>query len=236
MNTEITALVITAATIGFGHTLMGPDHYLPFIVISKARGWSILRTFWITFLCGIGHIAGSVILGLLGIALGIIIGKIEVFEAYRGNLAGWLLMAFGLAYTAWGIKMAIRNKTHTHIHLHNDGEEHEHEHTHHSGHTHVHAKKTYKQLTPWILFTIFVFGPCEPLIPILMYPAAKSSLFGVLLVTFTFAAATILTMLTVVMLATFGLRPIRLAPLERYSHALAGLTILLCGIAIQLGL
>ena len=33
-----------------------------------------------------------------------------------------------------------------------------------------------------ILFTIFVFGPCEPLIPILMYPAAKSSVAGMLLV------------------------------------------------------
>jgi len=25
----------------------------------------------------------------------------------------------------------------------------------------------------WALFLIFVFGPCEPLIPLIMYPAAK---------------------------------------------------------------
>ena len=28
----------TAVTIGFIHTLVGPDHYLPFIVMGEARG------------------------------------------------------------------------------------------------------------------------------------------------------------------------------------------------------
>ncbi|MCK7539173.1 MAG: hypothetical protein MZV63_53745 [Marinilabiliales bacterium] len=31
----------TAVTIGFIHTLIGPDHYLPFIVMGEARKWSI---------------------------------------------------------------------------------------------------------------------------------------------------------------------------------------------------
>jgi sulfite exporter TauE/SafE len=87
-----------------------------------------------------------------------------------------------------------------------------------------------------VLFTIFVFGPCEPLIPILMYPAAAESAFGVAMVAGVFGAATILTMLATVLLLSFGLSRIPTRGLERYSHALAGLAIFLCGVAIHLGL
>lgn len=87
-----------------------------------------------------------------------------------------------------------------------------------------------------MLFTIFVLGPCEPLIPILMWPAAKQSIGGVLMVSGVFAVATIGTMIVLTMLATFGLQFIRLGWMERYSHTLAGAMILACGLAIHLGL
>ena len=51
MNYEIIILSITALSIGFFHTLLGQDHYLPFIVMSKARNWKIIKTLSITFLC-----------------------------------------------------------------------------------------------------------------------------------------------------------------------------------------
>ncbi len=38
MSHEIVVLGIAAASIGFFHTLLGPDHYLPFIVMARARG------------------------------------------------------------------------------------------------------------------------------------------------------------------------------------------------------
>ncbi len=88
-------------------------------------------------------------------------------------------------------------------------------------------------MTPWILFTIFVFGPCEPLIPILMYPAAKSSIGGMLLVAGVFASVTLVTMLAVVMAGAWGLGFAGLGRLERFTHALAGGTICLSGLAIQ---
>ena len=44
MSTEAVVLLGTASTIGFIHTLIGPDHYLPFIVLSKARNWSTKKT------------------------------------------------------------------------------------------------------------------------------------------------------------------------------------------------
>ena len=88
-------------------------------------------------------------------------------------------------------------------------------------------------LTPWILFTIFIFGPCEPLIPLLMYPAAKSSITGVVWVAAVFGLTTILTMLSVVLISSFGISFIPLKKLERFTHAIAGATVCFCGLAIQ---
>ncbi|MDP2921498.1 MAG: hypothetical protein Q8O12_03925, partial [Candidatus Omnitrophota bacterium] len=82
-------------------------------------------------------------------------------------------------------------------------------------------------------FTIFVFGPCEPLIPILMYPAAKNNSIGVALVAVIFGAITILTMLTIVMASYFGLKLVNFGRMEKYSHAFAGASIFLCGVAVQ---
>jgi len=234
MSTEISVLLVTAASIGFFHTLLGPDHYLPFIVMAKARQWSSTKTAVITALCGLGHVGSSVVLGLIGVAAGIAVGKLEAVESVRGNLAAWAFIAFGLVYFAWGVRRAIKNKPHTHTHFHGDGSAHVHEHTHHQEHTHVHDSPAKVNITPWVLFTIFAFGPCEPLIPILMYPAAQSSWTGMLLVAGVFSLTTIGTMLAVVMLASRGVSFLPLGKLERFSHALAGLIIFVSGAGIAL--
>ena len=88
-------------------------------------------------------------------------------------------------------------------------------------------------MTPWILFTIFVFGPCEPLIPLIMYPAARGNMWAVALVASVFALVTIGTMLTIVYASCLGLSKLPFHKLERYSHALAGLAIFLSGGAIK---
>ena len=232
MNSEITLLCAAAASIGFIHTALGPDHYLPFIMMGRARRWSMAKTAWITFLCGLGHVLSSVVLGLVGVLVGIQVMKLESLEAFRGSIAAWLLIGFGFAYCVWGIRRAILNRPHRHVHTHDDIGEHEHDHTHTHDHTHVHDQKK-ANVTPWILFTIFVFGPCEPLIPLLMYPAAERSVWGTFLVAAVFSAVTIGTMLAIVMFSSWGVSFARLGRLERYTHAIAGGTICLSGLAIQ---
>ena len=236
MSNELVILMITAASIGLFHTLLGPDHYLPFIVLAKARNWSVFRTAVITFLCGLGHVGSSVILGLIGISFGLALAKLEWTESFRGEIAAWLLTAFGLVYLVWGIRRAIRNKPHTHSHAHTASVRHYHEHTHNDEHTHPHAANGKKSVTPWVLFIIFIFGPCEPLIPILMYPAAAQSLWGVSMVAAVFALVTIGTMMAVVLVSTFVIDLLPSDKLARFSHALAGAAIFLCGVAIHLGL
>mgnify|MGYP001819637961 FL=1 len=234
MTPEITVLCLSAAAIAFVHTLLGPDHYLPFVAMARARGWALDKTLKITLVCGIGHLVGSIALGLIGIYLGLTLSSLEWVESVRGNLSAWLMIGFGLAYLAWGLRQAWKNRPHSHWHVH-DGVAHSHEHVHRSEHAHVHENKgNTHSLAPWVIFVILVLGPCEPLIPLLMYPAARESTLGVVLVTVVFGVVTVLAMLLAVAAAYLGLRSVRLKPLERYGHALAGGVILMCGLAVSL--
>lgn len=233
MGSETILLLTTAASVGVLHTLLGPDHYLPFVAMAKVGAWSRKKTLAITALCGVGHVAGSVVLGIIGIAFGLSLAGLETFESSRGSLAAWGLILFGLLYMVWGFRRGRRAHTHSHLHAHADGTLHLHKHDHASGHLHPHPKEKERSITPWVLFVIFLLGPCEALIPLLMFPAATESLGTLLLVTGTFGLATVGTMLGAVFAGLEGVHRLPLKGLEPYAHSLAGLTILLCGVAIQ---
>ncbi len=246
MLSDITTLTITAVSLGVVHTALGPDHYLPFAAMARAGNWSLKKTLGVTVVCGIGHVASSVLIGFAGLALGTVVMKLEMLEQMRGGLAGWLLIGFGLAYLTWGIVRAVRHQPHTHIHVHADGTIHSHAHVHESDHLHVHQEEATNEpasatndlaaMTPWLLFVVFIFGPCEPLIPLLIYPAAEANAFAVVVVVLAFSLATLATMTVVVGLMTVGLQAVALSRLHRYSHALAGFAVLLCGVLVKLGL
>lgn len=212
MNTSSEILFVSAASIGFLHTVFGPDHYIPFVAMSRAKNWSLVKTNFVTLLCGLGHVLSSVLLGAIGVLFGVALNRLTIIESVRGEIAGWFLIAFGLIYFIWGIKTAYRKHHHPRTHVHH-GEE--------------------SNVTPWVLFTIFVFGPCEPLIPLLMYPAAQNTWWDVAWVTLTFGSFTLLTMLMLVTAMSIGLERFRFEGLSRFGNALAGLTLFLCGIAVQ---
>jgi nickel/cobalt exporter len=232
MDSSIALLSATAVSLGFIHTILGPDHYLPFIVLSEAKKWTTRKTMFITFLCGVGHVLSSVVVGFIGIAIGMSVNKLVSVESFRGNIAGWLFIAFGLVYVIVSLRQLYKKRSHTHSHFHTGGNKHVHEHTHFQEHTHVHETNVVKT-TPWILFIIFVFGPCEPLIPILMYPAAENNIPGTIIVSTLFSVVTIATMMAVVLAFKLGFSKLNLKPVEKYSNLIAGSMILFSGIAIQ---
>ncbi|MDA8130775.1 MAG: sulfite exporter TauE/SafE family protein [Elusimicrobia bacterium] len=209
-------ILLTAASLGFMHTVFGPDHYIPFVALAKARSWSGTRTAAVTLLCGLGHVLSSVAIGFAGIALGTALSRLQWVEAVRGDIAGWLLLLFGLGYMLWGIARARRG-AHQHAH----------------GHTHGHAEGA---VTPWAIFIIFVFGPCEPLIPVLVYPAIKDGIWTALAAAGVFSAVTIATMLASVFLLLRGVSLLPAERMERYAHALAGFALFACGVAVKAGL
>jgi nickel/cobalt transporter (NicO) family protein len=211
MEQQSVILMVAAASIGFFHTLLGPDHYVPFIAMAKAGKWSRMKTLWITAASGMGHVLSSVLVGIVGITAGITLNKLDIIETFRADLAAWLIISFGLIYFIWGIKRAYQHN-----------------------HPHSHTHPGTERLTPWIIFTIFVLGPCEPLIPLLIYPSVMENIFTMVMVIIIFTAVTSLTMVLLVSAGLYGLKFFPSHSFERYTHAIAGIMILFCGISIKL--
>lgn len=211
-------LISTAALIAFIHTIIGPDHYLVFVALGKARDWSMAKTLKYATICGIGHILSSVIIGFIGIFFGIELVKLVNLEESRGLLSGWMLLFLGLIYFLWGLKKLRIHKNKKNL----PGE-----------HRYVNSQKRFFNITPWALFIVFVLGPCEALIPLFMYPAIEADMMLVFQVALVFGVVTLLTMLFSVFLLLKGLNMFRFNSFERYSHVIAGASIILCASTIN---
>lgn len=227
------SLLAAAAGVALTHTLLGPDHYLPFVMLSRARRWSRARTLAVTVACGAGHVLASALLGLFGVALGVGVARLERVEAVRGDLAAWALVAFGVAYFVWGVRRGVRHARGLEAHAHG-------EHVHvHTGSTHPHGHEAEHRARPggpsttfWVLFTVFVLGPCEPMIPLFVLPASRGRWDLAIGSAVLFSVLTIATMAAVTAVSTAGMRRLPFTSLERWSHALAGAVLWLSGAAI----
>lgn len=218
-----------SAGLGFVHTLFGPDHYVPFVFMARARNWRMQKTIAITVLCGLGHVASSILLGFAGLAAGKSLESLKAFEGMRGDWAAWAFVAFGFVYMSWGIYRAYRNKPHRHLHGHDHG------HSADPGSETPSAKgPKLASLTPWVLFIIFVLGPCEPMIPTIIYPALRDrgSIAEALIVSGVFTVATLVTMVIMVVLLVRGISVLGMNKMERYTHAIAGAMLLISGLGI----
>ena len=225
MQSEMEILMIAAVSIASLHTVTGPDHYLPFIALSKSRGWSFSKTVGWTIICGCGHVWSSVLLGLGGAAIGWSLSKVSWMENVRGGIAGWVMLVFGFVYGVWGLYRAYKNNPHKHFDLQDDGSVYVYQHKHGE----VVAPQDRHKVTPWVMFIIFILGPCEPMIPLLYFPAAKNSWSGMVILIVVYTLVTLLTMVTMVILGYWGIAFVKTEKLERYVHALGGLTIFICG-------
>jgi threonine/homoserine/homoserine lactone efflux protein len=79
------------------------------------------------------------------------------------------------------------------------------------------------------MFVIFLLGPCEPMIPLLYFPAAQNNWWGMFLLIAVYTFFTLVTMLVMVILGYYGVSFLKTDKLERYVHALGGLTLFICG-------
>ena len=260
-DATVSLLLGSAASLATLHTLIGVDHSIPFIVLGRARGWSLRRTLGVTGACGLVHVASSVLIGFVGVALGIALERLSWLDSVRGNLAAALLIGFGLAYACWAAVRSLRGRVHTHVHTHADGTTHSHPHDHAGDHLHVHGIG--RGVTPsqpvaeiplhstgaawlrpglratrgsttgcWILFLIFAFGPCEALIPLMMAPAVEGAWWLLGAVVAVFGVCTVGAMLAAVALGHAGLTRTRLGVLEQRVDVLAGLTVAASGAAV----
>lgn len=54
MTPALTLLILSAGTIAFLHTVLGPGHFVPFVAMAKARNWTLAKTLRVTTMCGLG--------------------------------------------------------------------------------------------------------------------------------------------------------------------------------------
>ncbi len=235
LSAEVSVLLWTAATIGVVHTAIGPDHYLPFVSLARERDWPLARTASITLICGLVHCLSSIVVGSIGLALGFALASMEAFEALRGSAAAWALLGFGVAYLVYGIRQYRRGSTHCHTHTHADGTVHKHPHKTYGSHAHVHAESA---TSPVVLsmMIIFLLGPCEALIPMLMVPAAAANVGAIFAVCVVFSAATLATMLVLVIGGSLAAKRAQWQPVAGMSGMICGTVIGACGAAMLLGL
>jgi nickel/cobalt exporter len=204
------ALAGAAVSIGSLHSL-APDHWVPFAAIARAQGWPARKTALVTFLCGFGHVTISALLGLLALLSGR-----EIFKTLgqrMESVAGLLLIGFGLAYGLWGLRRAAGRRLHGHPHAHYD---------------HVHDSS---RVTAWSLFVLFSADPCVAVIPLLFSaaPLGTGQTVGVVLL---YEAATIGTMVPLVLSARAGAARLRLPFLDRWGDAVAGGVIVVSGLVV----
>ena len=220
-------LLGAAAAVAVTHTALGPDHTLPFVMLSRARGWSRARTLAVTIVCGIAHVLSSVVLGMVGLAIGAGLGWFQRAEGIRGDWAAWALVGLGAAYALWGVRRALRRSSGLEPHAHEG-----HVHVHPGGTTHHHHPHHHDPSTFWALFIVFALGPCEPLLPLFLVPASRGDWMLAGVTAAVFGLVTIVTMAVLVLAAHAGLERLPLGKLERWSHAAAGTVIAASGLAI----
>ncbi|MDP3723750.1 MAG: hypothetical protein Q8R91_09690 [Candidatus Omnitrophota bacterium] len=203
------ALLTAAVSVAFLHSL-APDHWLPFVAMAKVSGWRMRRLGLVTCIAGIGHVASSLFLGFVGLWAGMAIHHLAGVEVWRGRIGIWLLIGFGIAYAIWGLKHA----QHHHPHISLDE-----------------AMRSYAVRRMWMLMAILVFGPCEPLIP-LMFVASERGLSTVWAVSAAFSVVTVGMVVGQSCLSYAGVRLIEAPWMERYAHAVAGFVIVLTALIV----
>lgn len=209
---QTTSLLLgAAASLAAVHALIGIDHSLPFVALGRARNWTLRRTLLVTALCGVGHVASSVLIGALGLALGVAADALRWLESARGELAAALLIGFGLAYAARAAWKGLRERDGARLRGGPAGAD---------------------RVTPWALFILFVLGPCEPLIPLMVVPAMARDWLAAAAVAGVFGAVTVGVMLAAVAAAWRGAALLGAGRLGRRADVAAGLVVAASGAAV----
>jgi len=219
------ALITTTVITAIVHTLI-PDHWLPFVLVSRAEGWTRRRTIALTSASGILHVTLSLALGLVILAAGrgaerAVSGLAETLE----KLSGWMLLGFGLCYMTWFLLRGGHAHTFG-IHPHHHPEDPE---------PSVKGRlgMRLKDLSGYTLTFVVGFNPCILLIPLVL-GAAQLSPLTLMAVSAAFAVSTIASMVIVTLAGLRGTSRLTSPFLTRYGEALSGGLIAATGAAMLL--
>ncbi len=232
---EYLLLGTTVATALF-HTLI-PDHWLPFVLMGRARGWSLRTTAALSTLSAAIHTLLSVALGLAAVFVGHETA-LAVGQSLE-SMGGVLLVLFGLGYAAW----SWRKGGHFHpggarMHGHADaracsGEEG----PANPSHLHYHADDALirGRTDRGGLYLAVIVGanPCVLILPLLL-AALDRGPEAIVAVSLSYSVTTTALMVALSVVGVAGTRMLRVPGIARYMEAASGMLIALLGAALLL--
>ena len=223
-------LFLSSCSTAIIHALI-PDHWLPFVLMARAQGWSERRAATLTGLAGVLHVLVTVVAGGLTIFVGS--ASVQNLAEWTGHslgfVGGFLLAVFGLAY---GI---FRHFREARVHATAGPSPKKPETA--GGHVHVHGhlleRWFHGALTAGALVLVIGISPCALLVPIL-FAASAAGTGAVLAAALGFALCTIATMVGVTIVAMRGMRRIELPFFTRYGDLISGALVGAVGILLML--
>jgi ABC-type nickel/cobalt efflux system permease component RcnA len=222
-DTALTTIAATGFTVAFFHAAI-PTHWLPFVLVGRAREWPAGKTIAVALAAGLGHVALTSLLGL-GIAwTGFKLGE-EAGEMFP-KIAGGILLLIA-AYYFWR-QFSGKGVLHHHA---PGGSHSESAHCGHGDdHTHFEdelrgTKLVTEKASDWPaiagLFMMLTLSPCEGFLPVYL-SAVQYGWRGFWLLSAILAVATLAGMLLFTTLTLRGFERLRLQRFERIEAGLLG--------------
>jgi nickel/cobalt exporter len=232
-STVLTTIAFTGFTVAFFHAAI-PTHWLPFVLVSRARGWSRPKSLSVVAAAGICHVAITSLLGLVIAWFGFQLDA-KIGSAFPW-VAGGLLGLFGLFYlwrqvTGRGIMHHHPPGSHHHADEH-CGEEKEHSHWDDELKD---SALVSRGAGDWAaiggLLVMLTISPCEGFLPVYL-SGVQFGWRGFVVLSAILATATLVGMTLFTWLALLGFEKIRVRNFERYEAGLLGALFLVLGAVV----
>ncbi len=217
--------MIGAAVVGIIH-MSAPDHWMTLCLLAKNKRWTPKKLFRTSLVTAIGHVALSIAMGLVVMAVGLLVS--HLVSSYIDIGIGIIMIVIGIVL--WVMPLLRKNNRHKHDHGYEL--DHDHEHMHEHGHTHNHEKKSkISQKLGYFVIIGAALSPDPSIIPIYL-TTISSGFYFALELSVVFATASILTLLLLVQLGNVGLGKTFARIPEKYHDSMVGFVIAAIGIYI----
>lgn len=229
-NTLLTTVAATGFTVAFFHAAI-PTHWLPFVLVSRARGWSRAKTLAVAAFAGMGHVA---LTSLLGLAIAWFGFRLDAEMGHLfSKIAGVVLIGIGVYYgwRQWrgmGICHHVVAGSHHHASEH-CGEE--------PGRSHWEEELKDSRLVSGDraaiggLFLMLTLSPCEGFLPVYL-SAVQFGWHGFFVLSAILAVATLGGMTLFTWLTLVGFGRFKLKRFERWEAGLLGALFCVLGLII----
>ena len=231
MTRSALLLFLSSCSTAVIHALI-PDHWLPFVLMSRTERWSERRAAALTGLAGFLHVVVTLLAGALTILVGsaTVEGLAQRTGRSLGSLIGLLLVVFGASYGLFRHLREARVHAAASAGAATPGDPPA---AHVLAHVHLLERWFHGALTAGTLVVVVGISPCALLVPILFAASANGA--GALLATaLGFALCTIGTMVGVTLVATRGMRSLDLPFFTRYGDLISGALVSAVGLLLML--